>query len=385
MDRTVKPGADFFLFANGAWYAKAEIPADCSFTGVDLRVEEEAEARTKQILDAAALAKAEAGSDVQKMGDFYATYLDEAGIEARGAKAMAKALDRIAKLADKRALSQLLGSQLRADVDPLNATDFYTEPRARPLGRAGPQRPVSRRALSPPGRARDARPELLPRRGGPDGRRRAGEVSSARRSDVAARGHQGRRRQGREDLRVREEPRRRPREPRRLGGRRQGQQPLAPEDFTTRAKGLDWDAFFAPRGLGAQPSFIVWHPSASTGLAALVKSEPLHDVEGLSDRRALDPPLVSAEGVRRRDFAFQEKSCAGSRAPSAMEAAIDLTNDALGEAVGKAYVERYFPAGVEASRRGSWQTILAAFGRASTRSRGWRRRPRPRRRRSSRR
>src|ERR1700722_8716283 len=127
IDRTVKPGTDFFLFSNGVWLSKAEIPGDRAMTGVDLRLQEQTEQRTREIVEAATLAKAEAGSDTQKIGDFYASYLDEAGIEARGIKVMDKVLGRIAKLADKKALAALLGSQIRADVDPLNATDLHTD------------------------------------------------------------------------------------------------------------------------------------------------------------------------------------------------------------------------------------------------------------------
>src|ERR1019366_5514679 len=54
MDLTVKPGADFFLYANGGWYAKAEIPADRGSTGVWLRLTEEIEKRTTQLLEEAA-------------------------------------------------------------------------------------------------------------------------------------------------------------------------------------------------------------------------------------------------------------------------------------------------------------------------------------------
>src|SRR5262249_8781467 len=46
-------------------------------------------------------------------------------------------------------------------------------------------------------------------------------------------------------------------------------------EFSSRAPGMDWDAFFSAAKLDRQPSFIVWHPQAVTGLAALVKSEPL--------------------------------------------------------------------------------------------------------------
>src|SRR5580704_16423818 len=61
MDSSVKPGDDFFLYANGGWYGKASIPADRAETGVWLKVEEDTEARLKGLLEGAAAAGAPAG------------------------------------------------------------------------------------------------------------------------------------------------------------------------------------------------------------------------------------------------------------------------------------------------------------------------------------
>src|SRR5690348_14612962 len=51
--------------------------------------------------------------------------------------------------------------------------------------------------------------------------------------------------------------------------------PWARGDFAKKAPGLDWDAYFAAAGLTGRPQFIVWHPKATAGEAALVKREPL--------------------------------------------------------------------------------------------------------------
>jgi len=54
-----------------------------------------------------------------------------------------------------------------------------------------------------------------------------------------------------------------------------GNNPWARADFASKAPGLDWSAYFSAAGLDRQTSFIVWHPSAVTGLASLVRREPL--------------------------------------------------------------------------------------------------------------
>jgi hypothetical protein len=63
----------------------------------------------------------------QQAADYYASYMDEAGIEATGTAPLKPLLDRIAAIDSASSLSRALGEELRADVDALNATDFYTD------------------------------------------------------------------------------------------------------------------------------------------------------------------------------------------------------------------------------------------------------------------
>src|SRR5882762_9351789 len=84
IDRSVAPGDDFFRYANGAWLKTTEIPPDRSNVGVFSVLFDQAQQRTRQLLDAAASGTAATGSDERKIGDYYATILDEQGIEAKG-------------------------------------------------------------------------------------------------------------------------------------------------------------------------------------------------------------------------------------------------------------------------------------------------------------
>jgi len=69
MDTSVSPGDDFFRFANGAWLRNTEIPADRASYGVGDALEEQAQERTRGLLEAAASGNAAAGSDARKVGD----------------------------------------------------------------------------------------------------------------------------------------------------------------------------------------------------------------------------------------------------------------------------------------------------------------------------
>ena len=127
IDTSVAPGDDFFHYANGAWLKRTEIPADRSSYGVWSVLFDRAQQRTRDLLEKAASGSAPAGSDERKIGDYYATYLDEQTIESKGIGPLRDTLAAIDALADKDALATWVGQRLRADVDPLNMTNFYTD------------------------------------------------------------------------------------------------------------------------------------------------------------------------------------------------------------------------------------------------------------------
>ena len=81
MDTAASPGDNFFRYANGGWFAATEIPADRSSWGVDAVLTEEAAGHTKELLEKA-LAEPR-GADARKAGEYYASYMDEAAIEAK--------------------------------------------------------------------------------------------------------------------------------------------------------------------------------------------------------------------------------------------------------------------------------------------------------------
>ena len=126
IDRSVSPGDDFFAYANGSWLKTTEIPADRSSYGAGAIMSELTEKRVAGLIAEAALSKSPAGSEARKIGDTYTTFMDEAAIEAKGLAPLKPALERIAAISDATGLATALGETLRADVDVLNATKFYT-------------------------------------------------------------------------------------------------------------------------------------------------------------------------------------------------------------------------------------------------------------------
>src|SRR3954470_15568421 len=125
MDPRVKPGDDFYRYANGTWLARTDIPGDRATWGTGAVVAERTDKRVADLVRDAG-AQAPAGSDARKVGDFYSTFMDEAAIESNGLSPLRPALDRIAAITDATGLARELGASIRADVDALNNTNFET-------------------------------------------------------------------------------------------------------------------------------------------------------------------------------------------------------------------------------------------------------------------
>jgi putative endopeptidase len=138
----------------------------------------------------------------------------------------------------------------------------------------------------------------------------------------------------------------------------------ARSDFAKKAPGLDWDQFFAGAKLPAN-SFIVWQPSAFTGLSKLVASQPLDVWKAwLAFHRINHFAPVLAKAFVDARFEFYGKALSGTpKQQDRWKRAVNITNDALGDAVGKLYAAKYFPPEAKAKAQAMVKNITAAWGR----------------------
>ncbi len=95
IDSTIKPGDDFFLYANGGWIKRTPIPASESGWGIGNLVMEENYTRLKKINEDAVAAKATEGSITQKIGDFWQSAMDTIAINKAGLAPLKNDLDKI--------------------------------------------------------------------------------------------------------------------------------------------------------------------------------------------------------------------------------------------------------------------------------------------------
>jgi putative endopeptidase len=362
IDRAVAPGDDFFRFANGAWLRATEIPADRSTWGTDAELTELTDKRTAELIQNAGKAAAP-GTEARKIGDYYASFLDEAAVERRGLKPLEPGLQSIDAIRDRTALARALGRTLRADVDVLNATNLYTDnlfglwvaqdlddpshysPFLLQGGLGMPDRDYY---LNPSQKMADIRAKyqahiaaVLNLAHLPDAEERAARIFALEHSVAEA--HWSRAES--EDV-------------------LKGNNHWAAKDFAQRAPGLDWEGFFAAAGLGRASEFVVWQPSALAGLSALTASVPLETWQDylrfhLIERNSAYLPKAFVD----EHFAFHGRVLSGTpELTPRWKRAVQATNSALGEAVGKLYVARYFPPAEKARAEAMVQQLVAAMG-----------------------
>ena len=360
---TVLPGDDFFAYTNGDWLAKTEIPADRGSWSAMGALAEDTNTRIAKMIEELGAAKGTSG-EARKVADFYAAYMDEAAIEKRGLAPVKPMLAQIAAIKDKAALVRALGASVRADVDPLNATDFFTEnlfgvwiaqgltdpSRNLPyLLQGGLGMPDRAYYLENNARMAELRTKyqqhiaaMLKLAGFDKAEERAARVFEL--ELALAQTHA-----------TREES----------ADIQKSNNVWTLKDFASKAPGVDWQAFFKAAQLSDQERFQVYHPGAVTGAARLLADA---DVPTWRDYLAFHKlnqyASLLPKAFADQRFEFNGKVLTGTPQQSVRwKRALAATNEAMDEAVGKIYVGRYFPAEDKARVQKMVANIIDAFSR----------------------
>ena len=117
MDTSVKPGDDFFAYVNGTWLRDAEIPSDRSSYGGFSVLRDEAQENVRAIIEESASGDFAKGTDEQKVGDLYKSYLDWDTRNARGMAPLQPELDRIESISDYDDLAVYFAETVRRGLD----------------------------------------------------------------------------------------------------------------------------------------------------------------------------------------------------------------------------------------------------------------------------
>src|SRR6478735_8911719 len=361
MDASVKPGDDFNLYANGGWLKTAEIPADRSNIGAHWIADQQLETNLATLIGDLQKSTPDAGTDAARVKAYYDAFLDTATIDKLGMAPIQGDLDRIAAIKDKTELATALGANVRADVDPFNATDFQTEnlfgvfvTQALTGGEVVPY--ILQGGLGMPEREYylSADPAMAANRAAYR-QYIAGLLTAAGLTDAPARAQRV------YDLEMK------------IAGAQASREDSdnwalakalwTPADFARKAPGLDWKAFFEAANLGSQPKFAAYHSGAIPRLAALVGSEPLEAwKDWLAFHQINQNASVLPSKLDQLSFAFNGTQLTGAEQQRPREKrALGAVNAGIGDALGKLYTERFFPASAKAAIEDMVKNIKAAF------------------------
>ena len=344
MDKSVKPGDDFFLYANGSWFKNNEIPADRGSIGAFYITQQELEKRKDALMAEIAKSDAAAGSNEAKVKNYRTAFMDQAGIDQRTLPALKTDIDRFMAIADKKALASAIGSTIRADIDPLNATDLHSEnlfglfvtqsmsepgrnvPYLLQGGIGLPDRDYYLSSDAEMAKIRDSyRPfiaKMLASAGLDDAEARAKRVYDLERKIAAAHA----------TIIETEDS-------------NKANNPWSQADFAKKAPGLDWSAFFQGAQLSTVPTIVVWHTEPTRKLSALVASEPLEAwKDWLAFHQIIQSGPVLPAQMHKDDFAFFGTTLNGTPEERPLDKRLQDNLDWLmGDAIGQLYVAKYFP------------------------------------------
>lgn len=345
MDRSVKPGDDFTAYSGGTWSKTTEIPADKASWGMFLVLRDLSVQQTATILNDAVKAPGD------KVGDFYASYLDEAAADAKGVTPVKPWLDAVAIAKDKTALAAEMGKLQRYGVGGLvgmrvdeDSKDPDTE--VVNIGQGGIGLPDRDYYLN------DAKfgpivakykayvAQMLAFAGTPDAAARAEAIFAFEKA--IAQVHWTR-------IASRD------------ADKRYNKRTFA--QIEAEAPGFPWAAYTAANGMQGQSFYLVGQPSAIAGEAKVFADTPLPVLKDYMTLRImrsyanyLSKPIVDTQ------FAFTGTVLSGTpQQEPRWKRGVGVVNGALGEEIGQKYVARYFPPESKAAADQLVKNVLAAM------------------------
>ena len=347
MDKSVKPGDDFYDYANGTWAKNTPIPADKSNYGAFNTLDDLSRERTRGILEAA-----QADPD-SKIGNAYASYLDAATVEKKGLSPVRPWIDRIRAVKDKAAYARLAAEAARAGIDGpfgfyVNQDDKDPETYILVLHQSGLGLPDRDFYLEPDAKMAAIRTayvahleKMLTLAGEADAKARAAalmafetEIARVHWTQVDSRD----------------------------ADKTYNKMTLA--ELQKAAPGFDFTAYFAAHKL-APKELLVSQPSAVAGEAALIAKAPvgvLRDALLLRTLHGYADQLPDA--IANENFAFYGTTLSGTPEREARwKQAVDFLKSSMGEEVGKVYVAKYFPPETKAAMDQLVRNVIAAMGR----------------------
>ncbi len=354
LNKKIRPQDDFYQYANGGWFKRTKLPADESRWGTFLILRKRTDEQLKALVDSLAKKRAAPGTEAQQIRDFYHSGMDLKRRNALGALPVAPYLKKIAALkrpADiaklipelhKDGISVLWGAAVAADDKDVdwNILHLYQS------GLGLPERDYYVVQKPEQKRVRAAYRALLVRLFGLAG---DDASSAASKADLVIRFET---KLARASMKRHEM-----RDPEKIYHK----MPLA--KLGSLAKGISWPAYLRSLGVTPPRSLNVLQPLFLKTASSMLRTESLEAWKAyLSSHVLRDAAPLLSEAFVEANFDFYGRTLSGMKEMRPLwRRALSMTDGALGEALGKLYVEKHFPPEAKAQIDQLVENVFAAY------------------------
>jgi predicted metalloendopeptidase len=354
IEPSVRAQDDFFTHLNGKWLKTTEIPADKASWGSFAKLDDDVQPELRAIIEKAAKGTPAAGTDAQRIGDFYASYMDEKKVESLGMTPLSAELAKIAAIKDKAELPALMAhlGQLGVGVpydfgihqDAKDSTKYVADIAQGGLGL--PDRDYYLKKDDAKLAATLAKYQVHVRKM----LALAGDKTAAADAKAIVAFET-------ELAKVQ-------------WSKVENRDPVKTYNKVELAKmaeiapGYDWKSYLDSAGISPKVGYvIVSQPSYLKGFAELSAKTPLETWKAYLRMHLISAyaNFLSSQFVNER-FAFYGTTLSGvKQMKPRWKRAVDTLEASLGESLGKLYVEQYFPAERKARMEELVKNLLAAY------------------------
>ena len=334
MDTSVRPGDDFFSYVNGAWIAETEMPADKSRYGNFDILRDESQESVKAIIEESATGDFPKGSDEQKVGDLYRSFLDWDRRNARGIEPLQPELDRIRAIADKDDLAVYFAETVTRALDAPFGVGQLPDPQnpqqyAIWAGQSGLGLPDREYYLKDDEKSAEIRAQYVSHiakmydLAGLEGGADAANTIMTLETRIAT--EHMTKEQSRKSL--------------------ENYTPVLREDLASLMPGFNWDGYLAELEISDVPFIGVFTVDYLRALDGIIADTDLDTWKTYLTWSALNQTASRlTQSLDDQNFEFYEKTLSGAEEQRAdWRRATNVVDGTLGEVIGKVYVKQHFP------------------------------------------
>ena len=333
MDTLVKPGDNFAMYVNGAWMKTAKIPADKSSYGAFDMLYDQSQKDVKAIIEEAAKGSNAEGSDEQKIGDYYASFMDRKGRDAKGIAPIQPELKAIDAIASYDDLAAYFGKANRAGVSipfSVSVMSDFKDPTKHTLitWQGGLGLPEREYYLATDAKMTDIRQKYVAHiekmfqlTNMPNPAESAAKIMAL---ETALAGQQMRKEDTRDIVKL--------------------YNAYAVKDLKTLMPDFNWTAMLKNAGVDKEKKLVVTQVEYTKNLNNLIKNTPIDTWKTYLKWGVINGSAgLLTTALDKQNFEFYGKNLYGTESQQEdWKRAVEMVNGGLGEVVGKVYVKKHF-------------------------------------------